>query len=462
MSRSLLPTALSRSAHWVLKIGNLKESMKFYEGVLGMKVLRHEEFDSGCEATCNGPYGGQWSKTMIGYGPERDYFALELTYNYGIDSYAFGNDLQFIALQCPGAKEKALALGYTVIDDIETSVEDKQDEKEGIYTIIGPDSYKYRILPAIPGKKENFECIGIRVQDLARAEDYWVSLLGLTKKDNNLVSQRIGAIPSTTSITVGFGGEEGAVEVDQVSLQLISFDGENDVPVDHALSSGRIAFACKKVPPIFEHVSKAGDTILTPPLTLPTPDKADVVVTILADRDGYEICFVEDEAFYDLATPTYDIIDYAERATRGGDGAPPPKPNFEPHSELSNSKVDNLISIQSMEDYEKVMASSKASEKLVILDFGAAWCKKCHGLEPLLHNFAKANPSNFIILKIDIDEDETMDLVDEFGVSKPPHFFLLQNGERLADFNGSDETEITKLFETYATQSSSSVSTGSN
>jgi len=115
-----------------------------------------------------------------------------------------------------------------------------------------------------------------------------------------------------------------------------------------------------------------------------------------------------------------------------------------------------------MEDYEKVMASSKASEKLVILDFGAAWCKKCHGLEPLLHNFAKANPSNVIILKIDIDEDETMDLVDEFGVSKPPHFFLLQNGERLADFNGSDETEITKLFETYATQSSSSVSTGSN
>ena len=35
-----------------------------------MKVLRHEEFEKGCEAACNGPYDGRWSKTMVGYGPE--------------------------------------------------------------------------------------------------------------------------------------------------------------------------------------------------------------------------------------------------------------------------------------------------------------------------------------------------------------------------------------------------------
>ena len=34
--------------------------------VVGMKVLRHEEFEKGCEAACNGPYDGKWSKTMIG------------------------------------------------------------------------------------------------------------------------------------------------------------------------------------------------------------------------------------------------------------------------------------------------------------------------------------------------------------------------------------------------------------
>lgn len=35
--------------------------MTFFENVLGLKVLRHEEFDEGCEATCNGPYGGTFA-----------------------------------------------------------------------------------------------------------------------------------------------------------------------------------------------------------------------------------------------------------------------------------------------------------------------------------------------------------------------------------------------------------------
>jgi hypothetical protein len=37
---------------------------------------------------------------------------------------------------------------------------------------------------------------------------------------------------------------------------------------------------------------------------------------------SYEICFVEDIGFYELATPTYDVVDWADRASRGGDGVP--------------------------------------------------------------------------------------------------------------------------------------------
>ena len=40
--------------------------MRFYREVLGMQVLRHEEFTEGCLAACNGPYDGRWSKTMVG------------------------------------------------------------------------------------------------------------------------------------------------------------------------------------------------------------------------------------------------------------------------------------------------------------------------------------------------------------------------------------------------------------
>lgn len=48
--------------------------MTFFENVLGLKVLRHEEFDSGCEATCNGPYGGE----------VRNVFVLIKTYAVGL------------------------------------------------------------------------------------------------------------------------------------------------------------------------------------------------------------------------------------------------------------------------------------------------------------------------------------------------------------------------------------------
>ena len=44
--------------------------MTFFRDLLKMTPLRHEEFDEGCEAACNGPYDNKWSKTMIGYGPE--------------------------------------------------------------------------------------------------------------------------------------------------------------------------------------------------------------------------------------------------------------------------------------------------------------------------------------------------------------------------------------------------------
>lgn len=43
-----------RALHYVFKIGDRNATSHFYRDILGMKVLRHEEFADGCEATCNG------------------------------------------------------------------------------------------------------------------------------------------------------------------------------------------------------------------------------------------------------------------------------------------------------------------------------------------------------------------------------------------------------------------------
>lgn len=43
-----------RALHYVFKAVDRKLTAHFYRNVLGMKVLRHEEFSEGCEAACNG------------------------------------------------------------------------------------------------------------------------------------------------------------------------------------------------------------------------------------------------------------------------------------------------------------------------------------------------------------------------------------------------------------------------
>ena len=44
-----------------------------------------------------------------------------------------------------------------------------------------------------------------------------------------------------------------------------------------------------------------GHAVLKPLVSLDTPGKASVAVVIVADPDGYEICFVEDEGFRALS-----------------------------------------------------------------------------------------------------------------------------------------------------------------
>ena len=93
-----------RAIHYVIRVSELEEVLEFTDKVLGMKVLRHEENAAACEITCNGDFDNAWSKTMVGYGPESEGYALELTYNYGVRSYKEGNALESILIAVPGRR----------------------------------------------------------------------------------------------------------------------------------------------------------------------------------------------------------------------------------------------------------------------------------------------------------------------------------------------------------------------
>jgi lactoylglutathione lyase len=76
-----------RILHTMLRVGNLQRSIDFYTQVLGMKLLRTSD---------NPEY--QYTLAFVGYGNNPDHAELELTYNYGVDSYEMGTAYGHIAI----------------------------------------------------------------------------------------------------------------------------------------------------------------------------------------------------------------------------------------------------------------------------------------------------------------------------------------------------------------------------
>jgi lactoylglutathione lyase len=71
----------------MLRVGNLEKSLDFYTNVLGMKLLRQKEYPE-----------GEFTLAFVGYGEESETAVIELTYNWGVDSYDLGNGYGHVAL----------------------------------------------------------------------------------------------------------------------------------------------------------------------------------------------------------------------------------------------------------------------------------------------------------------------------------------------------------------------------
>jgi lactoylglutathione lyase len=81
-----------RILHTMLRVGDLQRSIDFYTRILGMSLLR----------TTDRPEQ-KYSLAFVGYGPESETAALELTYNYGVDRYEMGTAYGHVAIEVDDA-----------------------------------------------------------------------------------------------------------------------------------------------------------------------------------------------------------------------------------------------------------------------------------------------------------------------------------------------------------------------
>ena len=77
-----------RILHTMLRTGDLDRSIQFYTEILGMKLLRRQDYPA-----------GEFTLAFLGYGDESNHTVIELTYNWGVDRYEIGTGYGHIAIE---------------------------------------------------------------------------------------------------------------------------------------------------------------------------------------------------------------------------------------------------------------------------------------------------------------------------------------------------------------------------
>jgi lactoylglutathione lyase len=120
--------------HTMLRVGNLQRSIDFYTKVLGMALLRSTDRPE-----------QKYSLAFVGYGSNPEHAEIELTYNYGVDTYELGSAFGHLALGVPDA--------YAACDKIRTAggaVTREAGPVKGGNTVIAfvtdPDGYKIELI----------------------------------------------------------------------------------------------------------------------------------------------------------------------------------------------------------------------------------------------------------------------------------------------------------------------------
>ena len=95
-----------RMMHVMLRVQDLDASIRFYTGLLGMTLIRRQDFPE-----------GKFTLAFLGYGPEDTGTVIELTYNYDHGPYEIGTGYGHIALETPDiyATAETLRAGGAVI-----------------------------------------------------------------------------------------------------------------------------------------------------------------------------------------------------------------------------------------------------------------------------------------------------------------------------------------------------------
>jgi len=118
----------------MIRVGDLERSIRFYTQVLGMRLLRQQEYPD-----------GRFTLAFVGFGEESEQAVIELTYNWGVEHYDLGGGFGHIAIEVDDV--------YAAVELIRSNggkiVREAGPMKHGstvIAFVEDPDGYKIELL----------------------------------------------------------------------------------------------------------------------------------------------------------------------------------------------------------------------------------------------------------------------------------------------------------------------------
>lgn len=85
--------------------------------------------------------------------------------------------------------------------------------------------------------------------------------------------------------------------------------------------------------------------------------------------------------------------------------------------------MNEIVNISSKEEFKKELNTNIP----VVVDFFATWCAPCRMQAPILHEFKEELGDKIKVLKVDVDEVES--LAVEYSVSSIPTIIIFKDGE---------------------------------
>jgi len=276
--------------HSVFLVKDLDKTVQFLSKAFGMKVLRTREIPSQ-KATC----------VYMGYGPEGEYFTIQLYGKPDAPGYDLGDSFWGYALVLPCEKDtdvlddaKLRPLGGEVVEPMSmwclgaNMVPD--EDPELVKTIergyaFGPSKMVFEVTNGTI--RDPLARLRLRVLDLEKSIKFYESLgMKLHQKRAHLLDE-----PFDTRMTaiMGYGENEN----DSSNLELIYLYNSHELDLGEKFR--QVSIATKNVTAAVERMKEDGYDFFKEPGSLESVGGTEVAA--IKDPDGYVVVLVKDEDF---------------------------------------------------------------------------------------------------------------------------------------------------------------------